>query len=65
MKKNVYKGNIACDSNFVTFWKRHSYRDCKQLSDYNRLIGENLIGEAKKTFGESETILYDIIIADT
>ena len=36
-KKPIRKGYILYDSNYVTFWKRQTYRDSRKISGHHRL----------------------------
>ena len=38
-KEATYKGYILCDSNYMTFWKRQSYEDGKNVSACKGLEG--------------------------
>ena len=31
-KKSIRKSYVVCDSNYMTFWRRLSYGDCRKIS---------------------------------
>ena len=39
-KRSQYKKAAYCDSNYLTFWKRHNYGDNKKISGCRGLEGE-------------------------
>ena len=52
----------TCDSNHITFWKRQNYRDCKNMSDFQGLSGEE---EMKSRAQRIFMILCDTVMVDT
>lgn len=49
----------------MTSWKRQSYRAGKQISSRHRFGERRLVSEAQVLSEGSETILCDILVADT
>lgn len=48
---------ICCDSNYVTFQKRHNYGDRKQISDYH--WPELGVGTQGKLWGNGNPLYHD------
>ena len=52
----TFIGYILCDSNHMTFWKRQSYEDSKNVSACKELEGRE---EAQRVF-RTVNLFYDI-----
>lgn len=63
-KKQIWKGYILYNSNFMTFWERHTMKTVKKvqwLPQFREALGR--IGSLED-LGDSAVILHDTIVKD-